>query len=113
MEEPHMQMGISDVYLTGVTCQQDGSFSLYGMNFTQNSRVFINGERVPGKFLNNTRIEIEEGELEDGDTIVINQMGSQNRIFRSSAEYLWKDQKLTEQVVEPADEENAAQTAQP
>lgn len=113
VEEPHMQMGISDVYLTGVTCQQDGSFSLYGMNFTQNSRVFINGERVPGKFLNNTRIEIEEGELEDGDTIVINQMGSQNRIFRSSAEYLWKDQKLTEQVAEPADEENTAQTAQP
>ncbi len=113
VEDPHMQMGISDVYLTGVTCQQNGSFSLYGMNFTQNSRVFINGEKVSSKFLNNTRIEIEEGELEDGDTIVINQMGSQNRIFRSSAEYLWKDQKLTEQVAEPADEENAAQTTEP
>lgn len=113
VEEPHMQMGISDVYLTGVTCQQDGSFSLYGMNFTQNSRVFINGERVAGKFLNNTRIEIGEGELEDGDTIVINQMGSQNRIFRSSAEYLWKDQKLTEQVAEPTDEEDVSQTTEP
>lgn len=94
IEEPHIQMGILEVTLSGLSMQLDGSFSLYGENFTQNSRVYVNGNQVSRTFLNNTRMEIEEGAIKDGDEIVVSQVGSSNRIFRSSEVYLWKDGQL-------------------
>ena len=94
--EGHIQMGILDVTVTDMVEQLDGSFSLYGNNFTQNSRVFLNGERIPSRFLNNTRIEILDDKIEDGDEIVISQVGSGNRIFRSSETYVCEKGKLVE-----------------
>lgn len=101
IEEPHIQMGILEVTLSGLSMQLDGSFSLYGENFTQNSRVYVNGNQVSRTFLNNTRMEIEEGAIKDGDEIVVSQVGSSNRIFRSSAVYLWKDGQLVLKPEEP------------
>ena len=43
MPEGHMQMGIKDVVLTDLITQLDGTYSLYGENFTKNSRVYVNG----------------------------------------------------------------------
>ena len=83
-------MGILDVYLTNIVGQLDGkTYSLYGENFTQNSRVYVNEERQKVKFLNNTRIELKDMTLEEGDVITVSQVGSSNRIFRTSEEYVY------------------------
>lgn len=107
LSEGHMQMGILDVTLTGLVEQLDDSYSLYGENFTQNSRVYVNGEKIDSNFLNNTRIEIVDEKLSEGDSIVVSQVGSSNRIFRSSAEYIWQNGELTEK---PEDERTEAVT---
>lgn len=96
MPEGHMQMGIKDVVLTDLITQLDGTYSLYGENFTKNSRVYVNGEKKSSKFLNNTRIELQETELKEGDIITIIQMGSSNTVFRTSAEYIYRGGKIEE-----------------
>ena len=94
--EGHMQMGIKDVTLTGLNSNLNGSYSLYGTNFTKWSKVYINDEKQKSTFLNNTRIELPESELKDGDIITVSQVGSSNTVFRTSAEYIWMDGKLIE-----------------
>ena len=39
--------------------QLDGSYSLYGENFTKQSKVYVNGEKQTSTFLNNTRLDLK------------------------------------------------------
>ena len=89
-----MAMGVSDVTLDSVITQLDGSCSLYGQNFTKQSKVYLNGEKQSSTFLNNTRLDLKEAELEDGDIIQVNQVGSSETIFRESAQYEYQKGKL-------------------
>ena len=88
------QMGILDVTLSGMQENMDGTYSFYGENMTANSKIYVNGEKQSTQFLNNTRIELKNCELKEGDIIVVNQVGSSSRIFRSSAEYAYSQGKL-------------------
>ena len=88
------QMGVLDVDVTGFQVNLDGTYSFYGENMTANSKVYVNGEKQKTQFLNNTRIELKECELKDGDLIVVNQVGSSNRVFRSSEEFVYSVGKL-------------------
>ena len=94
--EGHMVMGVKDAEVTGLITQLNGNYSVYGENFTKQSKVFINGEKQTTKFLNNTRLDLKESELKDGDQIMVAQVGSSNTIFRTSKTYEYKDGKLTE-----------------
>lgn len=93
--EGHMLMGVKDVTLTDVVSHLSSGYSLYGENFTKQSKVFVNGEKQESTFLNNTRIDISSGELQEGDTIYVVQMGSSSTPFRKSDEYLYQDGKLS------------------
>ena len=92
-----MKMGIKDVTLSHITEQLSGTYSLYGTNFTKWSKVYLNGEKQSSKFLNNTRIDLKEMELQEGDVLAVSQVGSSNTIFRTSNQYIWQDGKLNVQ----------------
>ena len=92
--EGHMKMGIKDVSLSHITQQLDGAYSLYGENFTKWSKVYLNGEKQTSKFLNNTRIDLKEMELKEGDVLTVSQVGSSNTIFRTTDQYIYSDGKL-------------------
>ncbi len=97
VKEPHMVMGVRDVSVTDVIEHLGGSSSLYGENFTSNSKVFVNGVRQKSTFLNNTRIELPETVLNEGDIVSVIQMGSSNTVFRASNEYIYQGGKLAVQ----------------
>lgn len=107
--EGHMVMGVKDAEITEVVSQLDGSYSIYGSNFTKQSKVYINGEKQDTKFLNNTRLELEESELNEGDTVMVAQVGSSNTIFRTSETYEYRDGSLTEAPEDPDAPENGRQ----
>jgi len=92
--EGHMEMGIKDVEINKIVTNLDGTFSLYGANFTKWSKVYINDEKQSTTFLNNTRIELKESSLEDGDVVTVSQVGSSNTIFRTTAELIYMDGEL-------------------
>ncbi len=86
----HMVMGIRDVSLSKIVAKLNSGYSLYGENFTKQSKVYVNGEKVDSKFLNNTRIDISNIELKDDDVICVKQMGSSNTTFRRSDYYVYQ-----------------------
>ena len=96
-EDTHMVMGVRDVTLQNLVPHLDDGYSLYGENFTKSSKIFVNGEKQKSNFLNNTRIDISEVELKDGDVISVNQMGSSNTLFRKSDDYIYQGGELVRQ----------------
>ena len=95
--EGHMVMGIRDVSLSSIVPQLSSGYSLYGENFTKYSRVYVNGEKQKSSFLNNTRINLSETELKDGDVIQVGQVGSSDTIFRMSDKYTYQNGQLVKQ----------------
>ena len=95
-------MGVKDVYITDLVSHLDGAYSIYGEHFTKYSKVYINGDKN-STFLNNTRIDLKESTLKEGDVVEISQVGSSNTIFRTSAAYVYYDGKLVEQTEETAE----------
>ena len=97
ISEGHMVMGIRDVSLSSIVPQLSSGYSLYGENFTKYSRVYVNGEKQKSSFLNNTRINLSETELQDGDVIQVGQVGSSDTIFRMSDKYIYQNGQLVKQ----------------
>ena len=95
--EGHMVMGIRNVSLSSIVPQLNSGYSLYGENFTKYSRVYVNGEKQKSSFLNNTRINLSETELQDGDVIQVGQVGSSDTIFRMSDKYTYQNGQLVKQ----------------
>lgn len=95
--EGHMVMGIRNVSLSSIVPQLNSGYSLYGENFTKYSRVYVNGEKQKSSFLNNTRINLSETELKDGDVIQAGQVGSSDTIFRMSDKYTYQNGQLVKQ----------------
>lgn len=95
--EGHMVMGIRNVSLSSIVPQLNSGYSLYGENFTKYSRVYVNGEKQKNSFLNNTRINLSETELKDGDVIQVGQVGSSDTIFRMSDKYTYQNGQLVKQ----------------
>ena len=90
----HFQMGIRDVSLFHIEVSENQNYVLYGENMTADSKVYLNGEKQNTIFVNDARVELEKTKLEEGDILVVSQVGSGNRIFRSSIEYAYSQGKL-------------------
>ena len=101
------QMGILDVTLSGMEQSGEESYIFYGENMTANSKVYVNGDKQKTTFYNDARIELKGKKLEEGDKIVVSQVGSSSRVFRSSVEYVYSQGQLVlaSEYVPPADEQ--------
>ena len=85
-------MGIDETRIDNAVNSIGGSeVIIYGENFTKWSKVFVNGEKVSTIFTASDCLVINREDIENGDTIVVNQMGSGNTIFRSSNEFTYVD----------------------
>ncbi|MEE1087322.1 MAG: LTA synthase family protein [Schaedlerella sp.] len=102
--EGHMKMGVNDTIVSDFVEQLNGSYSIYGENFTKQSKVYINDEKQPTSFLNNTRIDLKDSELENGDIVFVAQVGSSSTIFRKSKSHEYQDGKLIELEVQQPEE---------
>lgn len=79
-------MGVEDITITSLVPNGE-SLYVYGSSFTPWSKVFVNGEKVSTTFISDSQLQISMESLPEGDSsIVVNQMGSSNTVFRSSNE---------------------------
>lgn len=92
-EEPYpasdLVMGIDEVTIKRTWMSTDGKLMVYGEHFTPWSKVFINGDKVSTTYVSGNYLKINADKLEEGNILVVNQMGSSNTIFRSSNEYTY------------------------
>ncbi len=85
-ETDQVEMGVSDVVIE--RCYTfDGYLHIYGTNFTNWSKVYVNGEKVSTTYVSGQHLKIELDLVENGDEIVVCQVGSSNTIFRESNTY--------------------------
>ncbi len=84
-----LQMGVSDISISSLDLQGE-VLTIHGANFTPWSRVFVNGEKVSTTQISGSLMQIKADALAEGNnSIVVNQMGSSDTIFRSSNEMIY------------------------
>ena len=82
----NLVMGVQNVVIDNLSV--DGNILyLTGQNFTRWSKVFVNGEKVSTTYIDGTHLKISLNSLDEGtNSIMVNQMGSSETVFRSSNE---------------------------
>ncbi|MCD7818602.1 MAG: LTA synthase family protein [Lachnospiraceae bacterium] len=79
-------MGTEDVVIDQIM-ETDSYCYVIGENFTKWSKVYINGEKISTTYYSSTMLRFKKSKLSKGtNSIVVNQVGSSNTIFRSSNE---------------------------
>lgn len=95
-EDPYpatdLVMGVEDTSIISVWPSYfSGYVVVSDKNFTRWSKIYVNGEEVTTYYVNDSRLRMLVDDIEDGDTVVVNQMGSGNTVFRSTQEYIYHD----------------------
>ena len=93
----HIVMGIDPVTIDSATNSiGDSEVILRGSNFTKWSKVFVNGSKVNTIFSGPNCLIISKDAISDGDTLQVNQMGSNNTVFRSSNTLTYSDSDVVD-----------------
>lgn len=82
-----LQMGVDPTYIYSYRKNADGTLSIYGENFTNWSRIYVNDEKMSTKFVSDRQVMLsaeQTQELETGDVLKVCQVGSSNTIFRTT-----------------------------
>ena len=85
-----LEMGVKDVVIDRAYYFNNRLY-VYGENFTDWSAIYVDGERLSTRYESGQVLSTSADNVKDGDTIVVNQMGSSDTIFRSSNEYTVHD----------------------
>ncbi|MBP5266052.1 MAG: LTA synthase family protein, partial [Lachnospiraceae bacterium] len=88
----------------------NGKLYLYGDNFTKWSKVYVNGEKVSTTYSSGQCLTIDEDSVADGDTIVVNQVGSSSTVFRSSNEMTYFSPDYVPEMISSDEEEPTEET---
>lgn len=90
-------MGIDPVTVDSATNSiGDSEVIIRGSNFTKWSKVFVNGSKVNTIFSGPNCLIISKDAISDGDTLQVNQMGSNNTVFRSSKTLTYSDSDVVD-----------------
>lgn len=106
-------MGIDPVTVDSATNSiGDSEVIIRGSNFTKWSKVFVNGSKVNTIFSGPNCLIISKDAISDGDTLQVNQMGSNNTVFRSSNTLTYSDSDVvdTQAPVDGTEVDTAADT---
>ena len=96
-----IQMGVEDIEITSAQLGFDGNrVFLNGKNFTKWSKVYVDGEQVNTSFINNHMLAIQCEDVEDGQTLTVQVLGSGDTVFRTSNEFVYEDSNADTDVEE-------------
>ena len=91
-----------------------GTLTVYGFNFTKNTKIFVNGEQVSTSYLSPAILTTSLEHVEDGDTISVNILGSKSIFLRAGVgETIYKDPDViveTEETETPHTETTETET---
>lgn len=78
-------MGVKDVVVSRLY-SFNNEVHIYGDNFTKWSKVYVNGNKVATGYKSGQCLTIDTEDVKNGDTLCVQQMGSNNSVFRKSNE---------------------------
>ncbi|MBQ1608732.1 MAG: LTA synthase family protein, partial [Lachnospiraceae bacterium] len=102
-------MGSKDIQLDRIY-NFNGKLYLYGDNFTKWSKVYVNGEKVSTSYSSGQCLTVDEDLVNDGDSIVVNQVGSSSTVFRSSNEMIYFSPDYVPEMISSDEDEPVEET---
>ena len=110
-------MDVEDVKISSLYKNTiNDTLTIHGSNFTKNTKIFVNGEKVSTSYLTSTIITTPLKNVEDGDVITVNVTGSKGIILREGIdEVIYEDPDIidteTEEPTETGMENTEGSTA--
>ncbi len=89
-----LQMGVRKISISSVTYADDIAYVM-GQNFTEYSKVMVNGELYETEYVTNRLVLVRNVSLEDGDTLAVAQVGKDGVTLSTSAEVTYGTPKET------------------
>ena len=89
-EPTDLQMGVKPVVIDQVFVGHNGKIYVQGKNFTENSRIVINGEPVETLFIHSGVLRPLDAKLKSGDQVQVQQVSSKNTLLYSSGEWVYR-----------------------
>lgn len=82
-----LKMDVEDISISAVRKNASTNLmTVYGSNFTKNTKIFVNGTKVPTDFVTSSLITTSLDNVTDGDTITVNTLGSKNILLRAGTD---------------------------
>lgn len=101
-------MDVEDVTVSSVRKNtSNNTLTVYGSNFTKNTRIFVNGTRVPTSYLTSGMITTNLDNVKHGDTITVNILGSKSILLRAGVgEVIYEDPDIPTETEESTETES-------
>ena len=101
-----LMMDVEDVAIDSFRKSMDGqTVSVYGSGFTRNTKVFVNGNRIPTTYISRSLVRIDASQVTDGDVLTVNILGSKGILLRAGVgEVIYEDPDVDAGTEEPEEE---------
>lgn len=98
-------MDVEDVTVSSVRKNtSNNTLTVYGANFTKNTKIFVNGNKVPTTFLTSNLITTSLDNVQNGDTITVNILGSKSLLLRAgTGEVVYEDPDIVPETEDPTE----------
>lgn len=101
-------MDVEDVTISSVRKNtSNNTLTVYGSNFTKNTKIFVNGTKVPTTYLTSALITTSLDNVSNGDVISVNILGSKSILLRAGVgEVVYEDPDVIPETEEPMETES-------
>lgn len=108
-----IMMDVEDVSVTSLYKNKiTDKLTVHGSNFTKNTKIFVNGEKVSTTYLSSTIITTPLKNIQDGDVITVSITGSKGIILREGVgEVVYEDPDVVDTETETSTETTESSTA--
>lgn len=98
-----IQFGLNKVVMTSISkmSESDSTVFIYGKNFTNYSKVFVNGEKFSTKFVDSSVLTINYEGLKNGDVFEIRQQNSDKNVLNVTESFVYQSEtEFGDEVIE-------------
>ena len=103
-----LQMDVEDIKISTVRKNPlTNSLTVYGSNFSKNTKIYVNGTKVATEFVTSSLLKTDIKNVNDGDIITVNTLGSKGILLRSGVDEVpYEDPDIIRETEEPEATEN-------
>lgn len=91
-----LQFGLQKVTVSSISpvYNEEGEIFIYGNNFTQYSRVYVNGDKKNTEYIDDSTLIIYYPELSEGDSFSVYQQNSDSHVLTRTDPLIYEDENL-------------------